>query len=114
MTPPTLLLVHTSCPQELAPTLVQSLLELRLIACAHTSPPLQSAYTWQGAVHHAQEVALTLKTSSHLKDPLFAHLAALHPYEVPEIFALPALHVSPPYLDWVLAVTRPPDPDPTP
>ena len=83
------------------------LLNEELAACANIIPSITSIYKWKGEVHNEQEVLMILKTRSELFDDAFIKTVKhLHPYEVPEIVALPILGGSPDYLAWIADVTK--------
>ncbi len=97
----------TTAPSaETAKRLVRTLVERRLIACGTVMPGALSAYWWQGAVTEEEEVVVVLKTTAARWAALVAALPALHPYEVPELIALPVVGGYRPYLDWLRAETR--------
>ena len=87
--------------------LAHSLVGERLVACANLVPGLRSIYRWQGRIEEAKELLLILKTRTDLVDELARRVADLHPYDVPEVLALPVGAGHGPYLDWVAAETRP-------
>jgi periplasmic divalent cation tolerance protein len=89
-----------------AERLVHTLLDDRLIACGNVLPAMTSIYRWKGSKERAEEVQVILKTRSSLVDPLFARIAELHPYEVPELVALPVAKVSHAYSAWVRQETN--------
>lgn len=96
-----------TCPDvDSARTLGRSLVEARLAACVQLLPGIESIYRWEGAVDTAGEVLLLIKTTQACFDRLQARLVALHPYEVPELVALPAVAGLPAYLHWVADSTR--------
>lgn len=104
----TALLVITNCPdQACAETLATALVELRLAACVNILAPCRSVYRWQGAVESAAEVPLLIKTSGERYAALEAEIRARHPYELPEIVALPIDRGLPAYLRWLDDETRP-------
>lgn len=72
-----------------------------LAACCQVGGAVKSVYRWKGEVEHAIEVPLTCKTTQTAWPALQAFLKARHPYEVPEIIALPVTHGLAAYLDWV-------------
>lgn len=82
------------------------LLSERLCACAQTVGPIQSRYRWRGKVESAREYLLVLKTRPALFAAVARTVRALHPYQVPEIVALPLAAVDAPYLAWLRAETR--------
>lgn len=87
--------------EEDARTLVERLLELRLIACGTVLAGATSVYRWKGKVERETEVLVMLKTSSDLWTELERVVSAEHPYEVPELLAVPVTAGSQPYLDWI-------------
>ena len=86
----------------------RTLVEERLAACVNIVPRLRSIYAWRGKVEDEAEVLCLVKTRPELWEALRARIGALHPYEVPEIVALRADQVSPPYLAWLRGETRDP------
>jgi periplasmic divalent cation tolerance protein len=83
------------------------LLARKLAACVNIIPSIQSLYTWQGELQNDQEVLLVVKTRVELFDEyLVPAVKALHPYEIPEIIALPIVLGSQGYLDWIAAETK--------
>ena len=102
MNPVTLLIVFTNFPDiETARRIARLLVEERLAACVNLLPAAESIYSWKGAVEQAQEIPAILKTTAAAWPALRDRLAALHPYDVPEIIALPAADGLPAYLEWV-------------
>ncbi|HZX30520.1 MAG TPA: divalent-cation tolerance protein CutA [Rhodocyclaceae bacterium] len=101
------LLVLTNCPDAaVAEDIARHLVEGRLAACVNILAPCRSVYRWQGAVETAAEVPLLIKTSADRYAALEAAIQAVHPYEVPEIIALPIDQGLPAYLDWVANETH--------
>lgn len=104
--PPCLLVLNT-CPDEAtAARLARALVEERLAACVNRLPLTASTYRWQGQVVEEAEVLLLIKTASDRYPALAKRLQALHPYQVPEIIALPLCDGLPAYLQWLVAQTR--------
>lgn len=89
-----------------AETLARGLVEARLAACVNAIPGVRSFYRWQGKIEADDEIQLVIKTRRECFDGVAAWLKANHPYDTPEIIALPAAHVSDDYLEWVIAETR--------
>ena len=101
------LLVIANCPDEAcANRIALAVVEAGLAACVNLLPRVQSVYRWQGAVESASEVPLLIKTTAGRYGELEAAIRALHPYDVPEIIALPIAQGLPAYLDWLAAETR--------
>ena len=102
------LLVFTNMPdQASAEILAAALIEQRVAACVNVLLPAQSVYRWKGQVESASEVPLVIKTTAERYPMLEQAILAGHPYELPEIVAVPVEHGLPAYLDWVAAETRP-------
>lgn len=83
------------------------LVERQLAACVNLLPRVESVFRWQGAVETADEVLAIFKTTSASYPALREELAAMHPYEVPEIVALVPEDVADAYARWVMAEVRP-------
>jgi periplasmic divalent cation tolerance protein len=99
-------LVLTTVPSaEAGAVLGESLVAERLIACASLVPDLLSIYRWQGSVERAGEVLVVMKTVESLVARLFERAAQLHPYEVPELIALPVAAISESYGSWLRGET---------
>ncbi|WP_068809592.1 divalent-cation tolerance protein CutA [Thauera phenolivorans] len=101
------LLVLTNLPDaEAAAKLAARLVAQRLVACANVLPGCTSVYRWQGALETTSEVPLLLKTSAARYPALEAAILAAHPYELPEIVAVPVERGLPAYLAWVASETE--------
>lgn len=79
----------------------RTLVDERLAACVNVLPPMESIYRWQGAVEQASERQVIMKTTALGVEALKARIAALHPYDVPEILVLPLAGGGESYLNWV-------------
>lgn len=103
---PATLIVLTNLPDDAsARTLAARLIEERLAACVSILTPCRSMYRWQGKVEEASEVPLLIKTTAARYTALEAAIRASHPYELPEIVAVPIAAGLPAYLAWVAAET---------
>jgi periplasmic divalent cation tolerance protein len=101
------LLVFTNLPDRgSAEKLAALLIERRLAACVNILAPCASVYRWQGEIRHGEEHPLLIKTVTSRYADLEAAIRAAHPYELPEIIAVPVVHGLPAYLDWVESETR--------
>ena len=83
-----------------------ALVEKQLAACVNLIPGLESIYRWEGKVQREAEVLAVIKTTGVRLDELKRELLLVHPYEVPEVLALPVGEGSEAYLNWVGAETR--------
>ena len=88
-----------------AASLGRQLVERRLAACVNVVDGLRSIYRWRGEVQDEPEALLIVKTRREVLTDLERWLREAHPYEVPEIVALPLVGGSAPYLQWVLEQT---------
>jgi periplasmic divalent cation tolerance protein len=103
---PLLVVLCTFPDQDTAKQIGRSLVEEGLIACVNLLPGVQSIYRWEGKVESTGEVLTLMKTTEEGYARLEARLKALHPYEVPEIIALPAQGAETAYAKWVSDMTR--------
>lgn len=107
MSDETVLLVFTNAPSaESARHIARSLVDARLAACVNILPECQSIYRWQGAVEEAAELPVMIKTTAAHYQAVEAAIRLAHPYELPEIVAVPVERGLPGYLAWVAAETR--------
>lgn len=101
------LLVFTNLPDRAAAErLADLVVERRLAACVNVLAPCRSVYRWEGAVQHDEEHPLLIKTTAERYAELESALRSAHPYELPEIVAVPIEQGLPAYLDWVAAETK--------
>ncbi|MBY0577172.1 MAG: divalent-cation tolerance protein CutA [Gallionellaceae bacterium] len=97
-----ILLVITNLPDaQSAAKLARQLVETRAAACVNQLAPCTSTYRWRGNIETANEVPLLIKTTQAAYARLEAMIRAAHPYELPEIIAVPVTAGLPAYLDWV-------------
>jgi periplasmic divalent cation tolerance protein len=102
------LVILCTCPDDaIAGRLARSLVEQRLAACVNIVPAIRSIYSWQGELCDDKEVLLVIKTLQSRFPELEAWLREHHPYDVPEVVALPAEHVSADYLAWIASGVSP-------
>jgi len=101
-----LVVILCTVPDEAtAEKLATGLVEGRLAACVNAVPGVKSFYRWQGKIEAETEIQLLIKTRSERFDELAAWISENHPYEVPEIIAIPADRVSDAYLAWAVEQT---------
>ena len=102
------LLVITNLPSlESADELASTLIERGLAACVNALAPCRSTYRWQGKLQQDEEYPLLIKTTQEGYEALEHAIRTAHPYELPEIIAVPVLTGLPAYLDWVDAQVPP-------
>ena len=101
------LIVFTNLPdRETAEKLALLLIERRLAACVSVLAPCSSVYRWQGEIQHDEEHPLLIKTTQDRYAELETSIRANHPYELPEIIAVPVTGALPAYLHWIESETR--------
>jgi periplasmic divalent cation tolerance protein len=102
------LMVITNLPdRETAERIADSLVTQRVAACVNILAGCTSVYHWEGKLNHTGEVPLLIKTSREAYPQLETALRKLHPYELPEIIALPVSTGLPEYLNWIAQETKP-------
>ena len=99
--------LYSTVPPSRSADLAQRLLEKNLVACV-TITPVRSLYRWKGEACDEDEHLLIIKTRRDRAEQVIRALKAMHPYELPEIIALPVLAGYAPYLAWVHHETREP------
>lgn len=101
------LLILTNVPDVVnAEKLAHALIESRAAACVNVLAACRSIYRWRGAVETADEVPLLIKTTTAHYPLVESIVRAHHPYDVPELIAVPITHGLPAYLDWVAKETE--------
>ena len=96
------LIVLTNAPnREVALAIARALVERKLAACVNILSECTSVYRWRGELETATEVPLLIKTRAAIYADVEAAIRSLHPYELPEIVAVPVEHGLPEYLEWV-------------
>jgi periplasmic divalent cation tolerance protein len=102
------LLVLTTLPtDELARQVATQLVERKLAACVNILPQMTSIYPWQGKLEQGTEHLMMIKTHRDRYTSLVEHIRKQHPYELPEIIAVPIEKGLPEYLQWIRDETRP-------
>lgn len=100
------LLVLTNLPDATsARALAGLLVESRLAACVNILPSCRSVYRWEGRIEEAEEVPLLIKTTTDRYTALEMAIREQHPYELPEIIAVPIERGLPAYLNWIATET---------
>lgn len=86
---------------EVAASIARSVVRRRLAACVNIVGGIRSIYRWKEKIEESQERLLVIKTRHDQFDALRDAVVALHPYDVPELLALPVLAGNPAYLSWL-------------
>ena len=101
------LLVLSTCPGSIsAKKIAQDLINEKLAACVNIVPGVQSWFRWVGKADNANEYLLVIKTTTDVYEALEKRIQHLHPYELPEIIAVPIHTGLAGYLDWISANTK--------
>ena len=91
----------TTETKEQAQTIAKHLVETKLAACVQITSPITSIYRWKGKVENTQEWLCLIKTRDDHYNKVEAAIKSLHPYETPEIIAVPIVKGSKEYLNWL-------------
>ncbi len=91
----------TTATKEEAQKIARYLIEQKLAACAQILGPIESTYVWKDKVETAGEWLCLIKTREALFDKVANAIKKLHPYETPEIIAVPIKQGSAQYLQWI-------------
>lgn len=101
------IVVLTTVPDgETGEKIARKILENRLAACVTMSPASKSLYWWDNQITQDNEHILIIKTLEQLYKELEKKISEVHPYDTPEINALPVKKGSERYLNWINSVTR--------
>jgi periplasmic divalent cation tolerance protein len=91
-----------TCPnKETAEKIAQLLVEQALAACVNILPGITSIYSWQGQIESSDEHLLIIKSPEANYQAIEAKIRSFHPYELPEIIAVPIAHGLPEYINWI-------------
>ncbi len=102
------LAIQTTCRDRYALLgIAKVLVEKRLAACVQISGPVESVYVWDGKLETSEEWLLVAKTSQDLFQQVSAQIQLMHPYQVPEIVAVPILEMSQEYKTWMESCLKP-------
>jgi periplasmic divalent cation tolerance protein len=96
------IVVYITVPShEVGRQIADALVEANLAACVNIMPGISSIYNWQGELEQDDELLLIAKTRTVLFNQLASAVKKIHPYEVPEIIAMPIIAGSNEYLAWI-------------
>lgn len=102
---PSILILTTLPERGVAEALARQLLNTRVAACIQIGATAQSLYHWRGQIETAAEIPMSIKTRAGLYARVEQAIRRHHPYELPEIVAVPITCGLPAYLDWIAAET---------
>ncbi|QQX80798.1 divalent-cation tolerance protein CutA [Shewanella sp. KX20019] len=102
-----LLVITTSPDEALAKCLAHSLMKAKLAACVQISSAVTSVYEWQGDICEEKEFCLQIKCLAKHYAAIETAVLELHPYDVPELIAIPVTRGLPAYFDWIKETTQP-------
>jgi periplasmic divalent cation tolerance protein len=95
-------LVLCTCPNHaVAEQIANTLVSRHLAACVNIVPGITSVYFWKGKLEHDQEHLMLMKTDSSHYTEVERCIVDLHPYELPEVIAVPVQHGFEDYLTWI-------------
>jgi periplasmic divalent cation tolerance protein len=101
-----MVVVIVTCPDiESADRIASSLTSKKLAACVNITQEIKSVYRWKGKIEESTELLLIIKTRKELLDRIIQEVKLNHPYQVPEVIALPIVGGSPEYMKWLIQET---------
>ena len=100
-------LFTTTEKQNDADAISKEIVEKRLAACVQVVGPIKSTYWWKEEIEQAEEWLCIVKSRRDLYEELEKAIKRIHPYEVPEIVAVPIVSGSQSYLEWLEQVIKP-------
>jgi periplasmic divalent cation tolerance protein len=107
MTTPYSIVLITVPTRVIARSIARHLIEKGLAACVNLIPSIESIYSWEGNIQTDEEILMVVKTRAEMvESELIPAVKSIHPYDVPEILALPIEAGSQSYLDWIKEVTK--------
>ena len=106
MTDPAIIVITQVPDRALAKDLAWVLLEQRLAACVNIGSTVESIYHWHGRIETGEEIPVLIKTRSVLYSDVEAAVRKIHPYDTPEIIAIPIVDGDARYLAWIADETN--------
>ncbi len=95
-------IILCTCPdKESAENIARQLINDKIAACINILPGITSIYTWQGNIETDQEHLLLIKTRKDRFQTVEKSIQTCHPYEIPEIIAIPVENGLAEYLQWI-------------
>ncbi|MEJ2214323.1 MAG: divalent-cation tolerance protein CutA [Gammaproteobacteria bacterium] len=101
------IVIYCTCPDiETAERISRLSVEQRMAACINMIPGITSIYTWDGNIQQDQEVLLVIKSTKDRFGDIQNLINDEHPYDLPELIAVPITESSPDYLEWIKQCTK--------
>jgi periplasmic divalent cation tolerance protein len=91
----------TADTRQYAEAIASALVGQKLAGCVQIMGPITSTYRWEGKVESEEEWLCLIKTSKELLIDVEKKIKSIHPYDVPEIIAVPIIGGSSDYLSWL-------------
>ena len=102
-----IIIIHCTCPDIVTAERISRLVvSQKLAACVNQVPNVTSDYEWQGKIKQDNEVLLLIKTETEKFDAISQAIREIHPYELPELIAVPVTQGEPNYLEWIKQCTK--------
>ncbi len=96
-----IVVLSTADSMETATKIAQALVESKEAACVNIIPGVRSIYRWQGKLCDDSELMMVIKTTDLRFEAVRSHIRAMHPYELPEVIAIPIVVADVDYLSWL-------------
>lgn len=101
------IVIYCTVPDKrVAKEISKHLIKHRLAACVSSMDRVESVFSWDGEIAKEKEVLLTIKTVRVNFEKIKVLISELHPYQVPEIIAVPIVDCSKEYLQWLVHETK--------
>ncbi len=101
------IVIHCTVPDKrIAKDIAKCILKYKMAGCVSAIERVESLFSWDGEIEKEKEVLLTIKTLRCNFDKIKTLITELHPYNVPEIIALPIVECSKEYLQWLVHETK--------
>lgn len=101
------IVIYCTVPDKrVAKEIAKNIVGHRLAACVSAIDKIESTFSWDGKIEHEKEVMLMIKTLRINFEKIKTLITDLHPYQVPEIIALPIVDCSKEYMQWLVHETK--------
>ena len=101
------IIIYCTCPDiETASRISRLIISQHMAACVNQVQGVTSIYEWEGKIEQENEVLLIIKTTDERFKSIQQLVSEEHPYELPELIAVPVTHGLPDYLEWITQCTK--------